>query len=654
MTQVELEEPRTTALPRRPRIERLRSAWAAVRAYFTEQDPTFWIAFTPALVVVAVLFVRSPLSNYIFDEQEALLANPYVNAQSLGFWDAVRRDFWGLPPERSIGSYRPIPNFIWRLLWNVSTLPFFHHWVNILGHAVNAALVASFAFALTGRRGASWLAGACFATSAVLTEAVSGVVGIADVLGGMGVLLALHALRLALWAMPFAVFAALSFGLFSKESAIVGVPLVTWAALVTAPAFHPRPRRFARALVALIATALALVAYTEFRRHFFPVTLPSELAQPLPADAPLLRRALHAFLAWFQQPQLPNDPINNPLVQADTPHRIAGGLRVFVRGLGQVLFPWSLSGDYSFPQEPAPTRLVFPESVLGALLLVGLPLTGVVAWIAAWLRERRERGLGAGPSARLGALWIIALGALWVPVAYFPHSNIPVLLPTVRAERFWYLPVVGSSLLLGWLACAALAAGRSAALLGAASGWARAWRLAPRAVLAFFAVHLIQARAHALDYADDLAFWRSTRRAAPNSAKAHLNYSVMVGARGRLEERLEANRRALELAPRWPMAWIYQGDTLCRLKRPDEAWPYYAKGFELAPNDPNLIALSLQCLWDQKSIEKHRGELLAMAERHPGSWLAFLASDIVHYGKQHNGVQKKYRPRSYNDGPRSE
>jgi tetratricopeptide (TPR) repeat protein len=233
---------------------------------------------------------------------------------------------------------------------------------------------------------------------------------------------------------------------------------------------------------------------------------------------------------------------------------------------------------------------------------------------------------------------LVAIGAVWLPVAYAPHANLVLLLPTVRAERFWYLPIVGSALCLSGLL---------------------AWLLDPprrryglRLVLAFFAVQVVSARKHALDYTDDLAFWSATREAAPESAKAHLNYSVMVGARGRLDERLAANRRALEIAPDWPMAHVYYGDTLCRLKRTNDAWPHYKRGFELAPNDPNLIALSLQCLWDQNGIESRKDELIELSQRHPGSWLAFLASDIVWYGKQHGGVQKKYRPRSYDEGPK--
>jgi hypothetical protein len=615
-------------------------AASSIGAYFTKSDPTFARALAPALVVSSVLYVRSPFSNYIFDEQEALLANPYVNGEGLRFLDAFRRDFWGLPPDRSIGSYRPLPDLIWRLLWHLSHSPFLHHAVNVVVHAMNAALLASFVFVIVRRRTQGWFAGTVFLLTAVLTEAVSGVVGIADVLGGLGVLLALHALRLG-WLAPFGVFAALFAGLLSKESVIVAVPLVAWAALVLAPALHPaRPLRFLRALGAFAASVLALLVYTWIRRKYFPVPEP---AIAVVAGEPRVLKAFHAFLRWFRQPPLPHDPINNPLIDADMPHRVAGALRVYASGVFGLFVPWRLSGDYSFPSEPVPERVVFPMSVLGAILLVVPPVAAFGAWVRALFRERRERARGtfaAEPSVCFAHTTLVAVGLLWVPLAYFPHSNIPILLPTVRAERFWYLPAVGFALMLG-PACAFLLKKlpRRPAVIG---------------LVVWLGFQAVQARAHALDYTDDLVFWRATKNAVPRSAKAHLNYSVMVGARGNLEERLSANRRAIELAPRWPMAHIYLGDTLCRMHRAGEAWKSYVRGFELGPNDPNLIGLALQCLWDEKAIEAHQDELLAAADAHPGSWLAYLATDIVYNGKQYDGVQKKYRPRSYDGGPKSE
>ena len=613
---------------------------AAVRRYFSGQDPRFGVAFGAALIVALALFVRSPYTNYIFDEQEALLANPYVSSNNLKFTDVLKRDFWGLPPERSIGSYRPLPNVIWRLIWKRGNLhpvfehPWTHHLVNIVVHAANAALVAAFARRVGARRATAWLAGAFFACCAILTEAVTGVVGLADVLGGLGLLLALHALAWPLWAMPLGVFAALLVGFFSKESTLVALPVLAWAALVTAPLLHPRrPRRVPRSLVALLAAVAALAVYTEVRRHFFPVAVPAELSVPLPADTSFVEKALHDFLRWFKQPKLPQDPINNPLVHADAAHRIAGALGVYAKGFAQLLFPWSLSGDYSYAAETVPERLVSAPSVAGALLLCALPLAGIALWFRSLFVGRR------GSRAARADLVFVMLAFVWVPIAYFPHSNIVVLLPTVRAERFWYPPAIGAAF-----------------AVGVALSWLlRRWRaeglprLGALAIAALLGVHALKARQHSLDYTNDLLFWRATAKAVPESAKAHLNYGVMLGARRNLEGRLEENGRALEIAPKWPMAHVYYADVLCRLDRQDEAWPHYVRGFELAPNDRNLIALGLQCLWDKKSITKHRGELLRMATRRPGTWLAYLARDIVYNGQRHEGVDKQYRPRSYNE-----
>jgi hypothetical protein len=735
-------QPRGLSLPERI-VQRFKD-------HFLGFDPTFWTAFAPLALLAILLFTRSPATNYIFDEQEALLANPYVNATGgLRFIDAIYRDFWGLPPDRSVGSYRPLPNLLWRALWIISKQPFLHHFVNVLFHAVNGALITCIAFTWTRRRGLAYLAGFTFVACAVLTEAVSGIVGIADVLGGMGAIAALAALALPAWGMPFAVFAAVLLGLFSKESALVCVPLVPVAALVAAPLTHPRrPARAIRALLALIGAGAAFVLYVELRRRWFPSPTPSDLQQALPEGAPPLRRAMHAALLWFHQAPLPNDPLNNPLGDADTPHRIAGALRVYWRGLVQVVFPRTLSGDYSFPQEPVPDRLVFFGSVAGAAFTVLPPLASVWLWIRAMRLERAARrgaaaalaeARGAGPPAaaapgeraghaRTGlliagsilaataigllcadwfalrpagripwlralplTLWplpflpplaaglgliaeglrqlpspdavpsphgmpggprpldragacVVAIGLTWIVVSFFPHSNIPVVLPTVRAERFWYFPAIGSALVLAVLFSWLHEALRFRGALAAS--------FTPALFTVFLGFQGVQAYRHAMDYRSDLDFWDATRRAVPNSAKAHLNYSVMKGARGDLPARLESSKVAMQLAPTWPMAHVYTGDTLCRMHRAEEAWPYYKKGFEIGPNELSLIALALQCLWDEKQLFAHQDELRGMAEAHPGTWIAYLGVDTLDNGETNNGVDPKYRPRGYNEGPK--
>jgi hypothetical protein len=632
------------------------------REYFSEEI-SFGIAVVPFCFLSMILFTRHPMkTNFIFDEQEALLANPYVRSiadahPKFGWLDAFRRDFWGLPFDHSIGSYRPIPDLIWRALWAIGArdqTPFLHHWVNVLLHGVNGALVALIVQRLTRDRLASWLAGTIFVACAVLTEAVSGVVGIADVLGGTGALLALMTIALRADLMMPALFVTTLFGLFSKESALCVVPLVPFAALVASPLLHARPRRIPRAIMAAIATGAAFVLYVQLRKHLFPAPLQWELTLDGISHKRGLAKVYAQILHWYAQPALPRDPLNNPLVGVPVPTRIAGAMRVYARGLLQVFVPLHLSGDYSAPQEPAPTRLVFPESIAGAVLFVGPLLLALWLVVRSW--SRGSGGTVAPSTLKSGGeevrdlAPVVAVALVWIVVSYFPVSNIPVVLPTVRAERFWYFPEIAIAPLLGIAFAKMLRWPRSVRRADLA---AAPWIL----FAAFMTSQGFAARRHANDYADDLTFWDATRHAVPRSAKAHLNYSVMQGARGNLEERLVANRTALSLAPDWPMANVYLGDTLCRLHRAEEAWPYYAHGFDLSPNESGLVGLGVQCLWDEHQLDEGaptRDELLEICEKHPGSWLDVIVRDTLANSAAHSGVDPKYRPRSYNEGPKSE
>jgi hypothetical protein len=273
-----------------------------------------------------------------------------------------------------------------------------------------------------------------------------------------------------------------------------------------------------------------------------------------------------------------------------------------------------------------------------------------VLGIVAWVRARRapvDSTPTLAPSATVDLLPVAAFAMVWIVISYIPVSNIPVVLPTVRAERFWYFPAVGSAILLGIVFAKLL---RSTGRRGYLAAGVTALAL-------FFGFQCVAARRHAFDYTNDLVFWNATRKAVPRSAKAHLNYSVMLGARGDLPGRLESNTTALALAPQWPMASVYMGDTLCRMHRAPEAIPHYLQGFALGPNEMSLVALGMQCLWDEGQLGDDsavRGELQDAADRYPGSWLKYLVDDTLSNGAEYKGVNPKYRPRGYNEGPKKD
>jgi hypothetical protein len=418
------------------------------------------------------------------------------------------------------------------------------------------------------------------------------------------------------------------------------VLIVPWAALLSAHLLHPeKPRVVLRTGIALVATVVSVIVYVETRRRFFPSPIDETLLQPAAPDWHWSKRSFHDLLRWFAQPRLPHDPINNPLVGVPWPERVATALRIYVSGLGQVVWPVVLSGDYSYAAQLPEKEPLSGLTALRAGLFCAPMLLAIVMATVARLRSTGSGSAGL-PMFRTGAgiALLVALGLMIVPVGYFPQSNILVVLPTIRADRFWYVPVIGAAWVL-------------------AGSWTTLWhrwregRMWLIGVLTvFLGFQAVRARLHALDYNSDLHFWRATSRAMPNSAKAHLNYGVMLGARGDLAQRLIESERARRLAPQWPMAHVYLGDTLCRMQRSAEAWPHYRRGFELGPNESNLIALGLQCLWDQQQFLPHQAELEELTARFPSSWLDYLVTDTIANGVQHGGVDKKYRPRGYDEG----
>ena len=629
-----------------------------VREWFA--DPDFSIYFLVFMVVAAALFLRQPSGvggGFVFDEQEAILANPYVRGHQ-PWIDAFRRDFWGLLPDRSIGSYRPIPNLLWRALWRLQewrskgtgaspiNTPFV--WFNLVFHATNAALLSTIVRGVYKKVSVAWLAGAVFCACAVLTEAISGIVGIADVLGALSLLLCLASLSLHPSLVLVSVFGATVFGLLSKESAVVNVGLVPLAAVMLAPSIDARrPWRWWRASAAFVGACAATGVYFVIRHKYFHLDLPMDVSEArdacLGGGGPakgFVGKLAAKLTHYIGAPNLPVDPFNNPLAepQATCAQRVAGALRVYARGVGQVIAPVSLSPDYSLPQEPLPTKIVFPESILGALLFLVPPSLGVWLWFRGERNPSVQEPVAEGyrevsfiERIRPGRRYsdersLLAYALITWPAAFFPLSNIVKVLPTVRAERFWYTPALATSIVLA-IVFAMVAR--------------KYWYAAAVFALAFLGFQGVRARMHASHFKDDLAFWEAAAKAVPNSAKAHLNYSVMLGARAvelrgwtvpqAQEARLIENVRAAELAPHWDMAFIYVGDTLCQLDRMNEAWEWYKKGFRIGPQNSGLIALALQCMSDHHALLDHEKDALAMADEKEmsGSWLTYLVRDTL-------------------------
>lgn len=599
--------------------------------------PTPRRLFSVLLLVSLVVFLRPPTTNFIFDEQEALLANPYLLGD-LPVGRVFHVDFWGLPRERSIGSYRPLPNLLWRPF--AASLGLHTPWllsvVNIFVHALTgtffACTLGHLCASLSRREKAmaTWLGGLFFCISALSTEAVSSVVGLSDLLVGC----ATAAASLLIVRMP-AIASALEFwrpkvllslggvlvstflGLLGKESMLASLPLlplVVW--------FRPwRENLSVKVALSFLSGAvglLALVAYVSLRNY----TFGSEEGtfQQIVTAGPV-SAMVEAFLSWLAPPTLPSDAMNNPLLLANASERIFTAGAIFIQQIGLFVFPVHLSADFSVPRQPVDSGS--PVAIAGVLLFL--------LFLGNFLLEfsRLVRG------ARLNSARALAgLGSGWLALSYFPISNALVVLPTVRADRLFYTPALGGSLFL-------------VAAYIASSKFSLRRRLQGAVLFGVFS--LVQARAHALHYSNDVVFWRATSAGSTASAKSYLNYGVMVGARGNLEGRIRYTEVAAKLAPNWPMGQVYLGDAYCRNKQFEKAYLHYRRGLDLAPKTKTLTALALQCMWETGIFEHHKRELQELAAGHPDTWLDYFVDELSQQERSGVGISLKYRPRRYNE-----
>ena len=111
-----------------------------------------------------------------------------ANSQSSSLKEVFLHDFWGTPlnASGSHGSYRPIVTLSFR--WTAQLVglnqAYWYHFANVLLHCLNTATVTLIAGRLTGRNDgiARYTSGLLFASHPIHCEAVTGIVGRADLI----------------------------------------------------------------------------------------------------------------------------------------------------------------------------------------------------------------------------------------------------------------------------------------------------------------------------------------------------------------------------------------------------------------------------------------------------------------------------------------
>ena len=379
-----------------------------------------------------------------------------ASAENLGL--ILAKDYWW--PASRDRLYRPVTTasflFNYAILGNGDNLAGYH-WVNFLLHACNVCLVFALAGRILNRAGPAFFAAALWAVHPLGTEAVTNIVGRADLMAAMavvgGLLLyirtaTLRGTRLA--AAATGLFAIAAAGMFAKENAAVlpGVMLL-WD--LTFGAGQSRDR-WQRLLPYAAAMAAASLLWWVRERIFSPLPWP---------------------VANF---------LDNPIAGAGFwPGRFTA-VKVLGIDLWLLICPWQLSADRSYNQIPL-------ASAGDAAAWLSLIAIAAILGIALW-RRRSDR------------LTFWAAGFLGLTL--LPTANLIFPAGSIMAERFLYLPSIGFA-----IAAAALAYRLPNGKLGTG--------VLALAVVVFGGRTLARNR----DWQDNLALFSHDAGIAPGSFKVH-------------------------------------------------------------------------------------------------------------------------------------
>src|SRR6266566_4143353 len=452
-----------------------------------------WLCLVLGLLTLA-FYANSFTAGLLFDSDTIIRLDPRLRGLHWANIEQIlTHDYWW-PSDASV-LYRPLTTFSY--LFNYTILENAeeaggYHLVNFLLHWTNAWLVLLIVRRLSDRLDVAVLTACLFAVHPVNTEAVTNVVGRADLLSTLCILLGgCCYLRAALpgaskrrWLVAMSVTGSL--GVLAKEN---GVMLVGFVAL------YDILWRWPLIKAGTWAEALKMV-FQKFTQGYIAL-LPGLLL------IWLIRLWMMSTTTVFE-----DFFTDNPLVGAAPFQHFMTAVGVIGRYLKMLVFPRALSPDYSFNQIP--------------LYGTGSPASGIVAWIsiivilmmlsaAIYLRFRQR---------------LFSWGVLFFFIMMLPTSNLVVTIGSIMAERFLYLPSIGFCAAAAVVLCGIKGKALSFMHAETRSRALLSWTL-PMIVVCLLGIRTFLRNA---DWRDDLSLWRSAVTTSPGSFKAHMTYGDAIVA----------------------------------------------------------------------------------------------------------------------------
>ncbi|KAG8177684.1 hypothetical protein JTE90_021982 [Oedothorax gibbosus] len=377
------------------------------------------------VVGAACLCYKNALNcDFVFDDMSAIRDNQDLRPTTPIF-NLLRNDFWGTPiqKEQSHKSYRPLCVLTYRLNYYFHKLrPFGYHLTNILMHGIVSALYMRVCFMFVPRNTA-FVAALMFATHPIHSEAVTGVVGRAEILSSLFFLLAFVSYTVAassnhLTDWSYMSWCVLFVGLatFSKEQGITVVGVCcAYEIFVVHKLRLPE-------LLNMISNSKYVSAFRE-----------SGLRIAALATFSVFLLLLRLNVMGAQLPVFTK--FDNPAAASASPTRQLT-MHYLVALNGWLLcFPCDLCCDWTMGTVPLVSS-VFDARNLGTIGFYAA--IGALIWYSLWENDCRSK--------------IVLMSVAFLAFPFLPASNLFFPVGFVIAERVLYTPSMGFCLLVsyGW------------------------------------------------------------------------------------------------------------------------------------------------------------------------------------------------------------
>ena len=396
-----------------------------------------------------------------------------------------------------------------------------HHLTNVLLHATAAILLFLVLRRLTGSLWRSAVVAAIFAVHPLRVESVAWVAERKDVLSG--------------------VFFMLTMGAYVNYVRHPGSPArYGWVALFLALGLMSKP------MLVTLPVVLLLLDYWPLNRW------PAGGAQgpwwgPIPwrllrEKLPLFGLVLASGVAtlWAQTEAI------RPLDQISISWRVGNALIAGMDYIGQLFWPSGLAVFYPYRVHGGP----FGEMVLAVVLLLGVTAT------AFSLRRTRPY------------LWV---GWLWYLVMLTPVIGILQVGMQARADRYTYLPEIGLTVAVVWLAA------------DLSTRWGPRRTLLGGATAVILGGLICAAHTQTAYWRNNETLWRRSIACTPRNLTAHYNLGCAFLEAGRVDEAITEFQISLHLKADYAAAHHGLGSALLQKGRRDEAMTEFQTALQIDP-----------------------------------------------------------------------